>query len=105
MATAGHRELYNSYRKKYGEEAHVVATATYPAPRILKLAIEKAGTLDTTAVAKTLENLEDEHPYGRFSFGGIKTCGAKHQISIPVFMAQFNNGKLVGLKPIKVPVP
>ena len=59
------------------------------------MAIEKAGTLDTTALAKTLENLEGEMPYDRVSFGRLRTYRAKHQIVYPVFLSQFRVGKEV----------
>ena len=70
-----------------------------------KMAIEKAGSLDTTAVAKAMENLEGEYPYGRFSMGGVKTYGSRHQISEPIFFSEIKNGALVGLGSVTPPVP
>ncbi len=106
-ATPEMRDFYDSYTKKYKEELSPIATSTYPALLILKMAIEKAGTLDTTAVAKAMEEIEGKHPWGRgrFFMGGLKTFGAKHQIVEPVWMVQLINGKAVNLPLVTPPVP
>jgi branched-chain amino acid transport system substrate-binding protein len=106
-ATPEMRTFHNSYIKKYKEELSPIAPSTYPALSILKMAIEKAGTLDTTAVAKALEEIEGKHPWGRgsFSMGGLETFGAKHQIVEPVWLVQLKNGKAVNLPLVTPPVP
>lgn len=105
LAAAGHRELYKRYAKKYKEEFIPVAAAAYPYLWYIKMAIEKAGTLDTTAVAKAMERLEGEGPYGHVTMGGLKTYGANHQIVEPIYMSKIKNGKNVGLEPVTPPIP
>jgi branched-chain amino acid transport system substrate-binding protein len=104
-STAGMRELYKGYNEKYKEEYNPIAFPGYVFLWVLKMAIEKAGTLDTTVVAKTMENLEGEMPYGRFSMGGAKTYGAKRQIVYPIFLSQFKNGKAEFIQSFTPPVP
>jgi branched-chain amino acid transport system substrate-binding protein len=104
-ATPGMRELYKTYTAKYKEELYAMTVPGYATPWIIKMAIEKAGSLDTTAVAKAMENLEGEYPYGRFSMGGVKTYGSRHQISEPIFFSEIKNGALVGLGSVTPPVP
>jgi hypothetical protein len=69
------------------------------------MAIENAGTLDSTAVTKTMENLEGEHPWGRFAMGGLKTFGIKRQIVEPIWMATVKNGVQVSLGYVTPPLP
>jgi branched-chain amino acid transport system substrate-binding protein len=106
-ATPEMRKFYDSYIQKYKEELSPIAASTYPALFILKMAIEKAGTLDTTAVAKAMEEMEGKHPWGRgrFSMGGVETFGAKHQIVEPVWLVHLKNGKAVNLPVVAPPVP
>jgi len=101
----GMKELYKTYYEKYKEEADPVVFSTYAYLWVLKMAIEKAGTLDTTAVAKTMATLEGEFPYGHFSMGGLKTYGANHQIVEPIFISEMRKGKLFGLGGVIVPIP
>lgn len=105
LSAPGHKELYKRYSKKFKEEFMSVSAAAYPYLWYIKMAIEKAGTLDTTAVAKAMENLKGEGPYGYFEMGGLKTYGANHQIVMPVYMSIVKNGKNVGLEPVTPPVP
>jgi branched-chain amino acid transport system substrate-binding protein len=101
------RSFYDNYKKKYKEELAPIAPSTFPSLLILKMAIEKAGTLDTVAIAKELENIEGEHPWGKGSFymGGTKTFGAKHQIVEPVWLVRLENGKAVNLPLVTPDVP
>ncbi len=105
LAASGHRELYSRYAKTYKEDFTPVSAAAYPYLWYLKMAIEKAGTLDTTAVAEAMVNLKGEGPYGPVSMGGLKTYGANHQVVEPIFMSIIKNGKNVGLAPVTPPVP
>lgn len=95
-STPGMREFHRNYVEKY-KIFDPVAVAGYPYLWIIKLAIEKAGTCETQAVAKAMESLDGEMPYGRFAFGGLKTYGARHQIIYPIFLSQFKGGKWVYL--------
>jgi len=105
-APPGMKDVFESYTKKYQEKFSVVTNAVYPVLWILKLGMEKAGSLDPTIVAKALETLEGEHPYsGPFTMGGLKTYGAKHQIVAPIFMSEVKKGKQVYLGYVVPPVP
>jgi len=103
-ARPGLRYLYEKYTEKY-KEFDPVSQASYGWLEILKIAIEKAGTLDTAGVIKTMENLEGEFVKGRFSFGGVKTYGIKRQIIEPVDFSAIKNGKHVYLGAIIPSVP
>jgi branched-chain amino acid transport system substrate-binding protein len=106
-ATPEMHEFYNNYANKYKEEISPIAPSTYAALMILKMAIESAGTVDTTEVAKAMENIEGRQPWGRgrFSMGGLKTFGAKHQIVEPVWLVKLQNGKAINLPLVTPLVP
>jgi len=104
-ATPAMREVFKRYEEKYKEKFDPIIGPGYPQLHVLKMAIEKAGTFDTTLVMKTMENLEGEMPYGRFSMGGMKTYGAKRQIVYPIFLSQIKRGVQVGLGSVTPPVP
>ncbi len=99
------REVYKNYQEKYKEKFDPIINVGYPMLWILKLAIEKANSLDTTAIAKAMENLEGEMTYGHFSMGGVKTYGAKRQVIYPVAISQIKGGKLVNISFVMPPVP
>jgi branched-chain amino acid transport system substrate-binding protein len=99
------QEAYKRYQEKYKEKFDPIVNVGYPMLWILKLAIEKAGTIDTTEVAKAMENLEGEMPYGKFSMGGLKTYGSRHQIIYPVFLSQIKGGKLTNIGTVMPPTP
>jgi branched-chain amino acid transport system substrate-binding protein len=100
------QDLVPVYEKKYNEAFSSVANATYPVLAILAKGIEKAKSLDTTAVAKVLEDLEGPYPYGgTFSMGGLKTYGAKRQIVAPIFMSVYKNGQQEFMGTVSPPVP
>ncbi|MEW6262719.1 MAG: ABC transporter substrate-binding protein [Thermodesulfobacteriota bacterium] len=104
-ALPGHRELYEAYLAKYKEQFSTTTTVTYCYLHILKLALEKAGTFDTTKVAETLETLEGDFPYGRFTMGGLKTYGLNHQVVEPIFMSEIKKAELAPLPPVTPTVP
>jgi branched-chain amino acid transport system substrate-binding protein len=87
--------LHNKYIERYGEPFDPVTCATFGYFDVIKQAIEKAGTTDTTTVMKTLEHLKSESVLGPISFGGLKTYGIKRQIIEPVCYSKMHNGKLV----------
>jgi branched-chain amino acid transport system substrate-binding protein len=105
MATPKTREFYKNYEEKYKEAFNILAITGYPGPWVIKMAIEKAGTLDSTAVAKAMENVEGEYPWGYFSMGGLKTYGAKHQIVEPIWLTTIRKGEPLSLGYVPVPVP
>jgi hypothetical protein len=71
----------------------------------LKLAIEKANSLDTTEVAKAMESLEGEMIYGHFSMGGSVTYGAKRQVIYPIAISHIKAGQLVNVSFVMPSVP
>jgi len=93
----GVKEMIDNYVAKYKETFNPITAATYPMLQVLKMAIEKAGTLETTAVVKAMESLEGDYAFGHFSMGGLKTYGINHQINEPIFMSMLTKGKLKGL--------
>jgi len=63
---------------------------------MFKQGIEKAQSLDTTAVAKALESLDTiQTPYGTAHLGGLQTYGIKHAYSHPDQVWQLVDGKPV----------
>ena len=62
-------KFYDAYKKKWGIEPEGYGTSSsYMAPYVLKDAIEKAGTLDSDAVVKALEQTDLMGVYGRIKF-------------------------------------
>lgn len=95
--TPAMRELAKKYQEQYKEPIDPIANAGYAYLWVLKMAMEKANSFDTTAVAHAMETLEGEGPFGHFSMGGLKTYGIKHQISEPVFFSIIRKGKQMDL--------
>lgn len=61
---------------------------------MFKQGIEKANSLDTTAVASALESLSSINtPYGAANLGGLQTYGIKHAYSHPDQVWTIMNGK------------
>jgi len=68
-ATDWTMKFYNAYTKMWGVEPEGYGTSTsYMAVYVLKDAIEKAGTLDSEAVAAALEKTDIMGVYGRIKF-------------------------------------
>ena len=68
-ATDWTMKFYNAYTKMWGVEPEGYGTSTsYMAVYVLKDAIEKAGTLDSEAVAAALEKTDVMGVYGRIKF-------------------------------------
>jgi branched-chain amino acid transport system substrate-binding protein len=62
-------KFYNAYKKKWGIEPEGYGTSSsYMALYVLKDAIEKAGTLESDAVVKALEQTDLMGVYGRIKF-------------------------------------
>jgi branched-chain amino acid transport system substrate-binding protein len=88
------RYLQEKYLQKYGKPFDPVTAACFCFLDVLKQGIEKAGTLDTTAVMQTMENLSGTSVKGPFSMGGVKTYGIKRQIIESVHFSQMSGGGL-----------
>jgi branched-chain amino acid transport system substrate-binding protein len=103
--TTGMQEVYKNYQDRYKEKFDPIVNVGYPMLGFLKLAIEKANSLDTTEVAKAMESLEGEMIYGHFSMGGSVTYGAKRQVIYPIAISQIKGGQLVNVSFVMPPVP
>jgi hypothetical protein len=69
----------------------------------LTKAIEKCQSFDPVTIAKTLENLTWEDPYGPASFGGKMIFGIKRQLLQHVNLLKVVNGKVVWLTSAAAP--
>ncbi len=68
-ATDWTMRFYNAYKKRWGIEPEAYGTSSsYMAPYVLKAAIERAGSLDSDAVIKALEQTDIMGVYGRIRF-------------------------------------
>lgn len=68
-ATPWTMKFYNAYKKRWGIEPEGYGTSSsYMAPYVLKTAIEKAGTTESDAVVKALEQIDMMGVYGRIKF-------------------------------------
>jgi len=96
--TKGQKELYEKFKKKWPGQImlHQVEVA-YSGTKGAFLAIEKAGSLDTSAVIKAFEDLTWEVPAGKaqwLEFDAYGYKGVKRQISIPHPITELRGGKL-----------
>ncbi|MEW6262710.1 MAG: ABC transporter substrate-binding protein [Thermodesulfobacteriota bacterium] len=104
-ALPGHRELHDAYLAKYKETFNTTSAATYTYLLVIKAAMEKANSLDTTKVAETISTLEIPGPFGPIKFGGEKTYGMKHQIVESIFLSEIKKGVISPLATVTPPVP
>ena len=92
------QDFIDAYREKYGEGIINGQTpAFYNATKVLLEAIRRAGTLDTTKVRDTLEQMEgyDAGLYGPLVWGGEKEYGVEHQMLLPFYISEVKDGKTV----------
>ena len=64
------------YQKRFGEWPGAFAAGAYQGTRTLLLAIEKAGSLDSTKIMRALQGIEDPNPIGGRPFL-IRACDQK----------------------------
>lgn len=89
-------DFYNSYVERYGEVPFMIGTVdAYNAVYSYAMAIEEAGTLDTTAVRDALEDLEWECVHGPAYWGGEDLFGIKRQLIRPILFSVIHDGALV----------
>ena len=67
----------------------------YNAVHSYAMAIEEAGTLDTSAVRDALEDLEWESVHGPAHWGGEDLFGIKRQLIRPILFSVIHDGALV----------
>ncbi len=91
-----------------GKPFDPIAYTTWNVFDILKQAIEKAQSLDTTAVRDVMDSgMEFEIKEGTARFGGKARYGIAHQLLTPTTIMQIEGGKLVfrGISPGEEPPP
>lgn len=98
-------KFVRAYEKEYGHEPDAYGLSTsYMAVYLLKDAIERAGTLNSDAVAKALEKIDMIGVYGRVRFDKnheiIQSLDPKEGAVDTVF--QWQNGKRITVFPEKV---
>jgi branched-chain amino acid transport system substrate-binding protein len=94
--TAKEEELWQRFADMYPDTNLMDYTFSfYEALDGLAQAIEKAGTLDTTAVRDTWADMEWDSVRGTFKFGGEETFGAKRQIQGPICFGEVTGGEVV----------
>ena len=80
------------YIKGYGSLQHWTSFS-YDAVLLLKAAIEKAGTFDTTKVCSAMETVTVDGCLGKVSYGGKKVFGLDRAFILDVGVVQIVNGK------------
>lgn len=91
--TPAQKEVAKAYIAKWGEPFLPQTLDYYHCLFYVNQAISKAGTFDTTAVAKALEDLEFESTWGKSRFGGKLLYGIKRQVLWPFVLSKIVNGK------------
>lgn len=82
------KSIAKAYIGKYGEPFLPQIFDYYHCLFYVTKAISKAGTFDTTQVAKVLENLTYESTWGKAGFGGKELYGIKRQVIWPMALSQ-----------------
>jgi len=91
--TPDQKEVAKAYITKWGEPFLPQTLDYYHCLFYVTQAIFKAGTFDTSAVAKVLEDLEFESTWGKSRFGGKLLYGIKRQVLWPFVLSKIVNGK------------
>jgi len=108
LATPQMTAFYDEYVAKYGAAAWSGLNSNwYSVPYILKQAIEQANSLETDDIVQALETGEFSiiRSTTKTTFGGEETYGIKHQLQVPFFVSQVQNGELVNLVSTAVAIP
>jgi|GEM_PF-249375 len=100
-ATPIQRDLDARYRPIFHEPLNLTVLSVWDAIMALKAGLEKAGSVDATAVAKVLPTITFDSSYGPSAFGGKAVYGSAQQVLLPVIVTQVQNGKIVELARIE----
>ena len=97
--TPAQKEVAKAYIAKWGKPFKPQVLDYYHVLFFLTEAISKAGTFDTTAVAKAMEDLEFESTWGKSGFGGREHYGIKRQVVWPFALSEIVDckGKVVAI--------
>ena len=93
--TPRQKALNDGARAILGESLNAVQIGFYDSVKALKVAMEKAQSVDPQAVAKALPAVTFDSFYGKSAFGGKETYGTPQQMLVPVIVTQIRGGKLV----------
>ena len=93
LMTKEQNEFAKRYLARYGEPALFESQSGYEGLFILLQAIEKAQTLETGIVARTLESLTGKTPLSNvpISWGGKKRYGIDHQFNCPTYLTSMKS--------------
>ncbi len=92
------KPLVAAYRAKYGSGIiNAFMPIFYNATKLLFAAMEKANSLDPTAVRDALEGLNGTEAglFGKVKWGGQEVYGNNHQLELPFLVVEVENGKSV----------
>ncbi len=88
------------YIKKWGEPWITYSTTGAWSLDTYIRGLIAADSFDPDKLAKTIENLNYESRFGKFSFGGLKKFGIKHMIQAYSFVGKVKDGKAEGVKAV-----
>ncbi len=93
------KPFVKAYEKKYSGVINSLAPMYYSAAQILFEAIRRTNSLDTTVLRNEIEKMDgfDTKLFGTLKWTGKETYGANHQIVIPFYMLEVQNGKGVSI--------
>ena len=102
-ATPTQRELNKGATAANGEPLNVITIGSWDSIMALKVAIEKADTIDSKKIAEILPTIVFESSYGPAVFGGKDVYGSPQQLLIPTVVTQIRGGKVVELQRVIPP--
>jgi len=107
-ATPRQKEFYQEHIKKYGVEPNMLSPEYVDVLWMLKAAIERADSVDTTKVRDMLADPNFSTPSflgGTCKFSGEKTYGARRQIVRPIVLNKVvgERYETVAVVPIEIP--
>ncbi len=108
LVTPAMTAFYNKYVAAYGKDSYMGLNSNwYSVPYVLKEAIEQADSLETDDIVAALETGEFSiiRSETKVKFGGTETYGIKHQLQVPFYISQMQNGTLVNLISTPVEIP
>jgi branched-chain amino acid transport system substrate-binding protein len=92
------------YTKRYGLPV-MSGPGLSAMPYMFKQAIETVDSVDTTEIARAMENMTFNTPFGTFDFGGLKTWGIKHELQHDMYLLKVKNGQIRTVARIHMIVP
>lgn len=105
-ATPQLKEFYNNFKSYYGEEPLAIGGWGIDGFPLMVRGIEEARSFDVDKVVKVIESWKTfKTYYGEAYWGGLETCGVKHQICRPWPITVIRNGKEVVLATPMADIP